>query len=108
MRFTCCPNIRVHAALGAELARQHQARWFTSCSKHPGSRPFRRASWRNGRRYMSGLTDAEIDAALARGQAARQAEPRATTAQYDRRYKRVVIGLTNGCTFSFPPRLAQG
>jgi Protein of unknown function (DUF2442) len=57
---------------------------------------------------MPGLTDAEIDAALARGQAARQTEPRAVTARYDRRNKRVVIGLTNGCTFSFPPRLAQG
>jgi hypothetical protein len=57
---------------------------------------------------MAGLTDAEIDAALARGQAARQSEPRAATARYDRRHKRVVIGLTNGCTFSFPPRLAQG
>jgi hypothetical protein len=57
---------------------------------------------------MAGLTDAEIDAALARVQAARQTEPRATTARYDCRHKRVVIGLTNGCTFSFPPRLAQG
>jgi hypothetical protein len=57
---------------------------------------------------MAGLTDAEIDAALARGQAARQAELRANSARYDRRHKRVVIGLTNGCTFSFPPRLAQG
>jgi hypothetical protein len=57
---------------------------------------------------MADLTDADIDAALARGRAARQTEPRAVTARYDRRHKRVVIGLTNGCTFSFPPHLAQG
>ncbi len=67
-----------------------------------------KASWHDGRRYLPGLTDAEIGVALARGQDVRQTEPRATTARYDRRHKRVVIGLTNGCTFSFPPRLAQG
>jgi hypothetical protein len=63
---------------------------------------------RIGRTSMADLTDAEIDAALARGEAAHQTEPRATSVRYDRRHKRVVISLTNGCTFSFPPRLAQG
>ena len=57
---------------------------------------------------MAGLTDAEIDTALKRGEAARQHEPRAAAARYDRRTDRVVIDLTNGCTFAFPPRLAEG
>jgi hypothetical protein len=57
---------------------------------------------------MNALTDAQIDAALARGKAARLHEPRAATARYDRTHERVVVELTNGCTFAFPPRLAQG
>ena len=57
---------------------------------------------------MADPTDAEIDAALARGAAARQVEPRAAAARYDRGLDRVVVELTNGCTFAFPPRLAQG
>src|SRR5487761_2794021 len=57
---------------------------------------------------MANLTDAQIDAALARGKAARLAEPRAATARYDRALGRVVVELTNGCTFTFPPCLAQG
>lgn len=54
------------------------------------------------------LTDTQIDAALDRGRTVRQQEPRAATAQYDRQLDRVVVELTNGCTFAFPPRLAQG
>jgi hypothetical protein len=57
---------------------------------------------------MADLTDAEIDRALARGNAARLSEPRAATARYDRAIDRIVVELTNGCTFAFPPRLAQG
>jgi hypothetical protein len=57
---------------------------------------------------MAELTDAEIDAALARGREVRLAEPRAASARYDRALGRVVVELTNGCTFAFPPRLAQG
>ncbi len=57
---------------------------------------------------MAGLTEAEIDAALKLGEAARQREPRAAAARYNRRIDRVVIDLTNGCTFAFPPRLAEG
>ncbi|MBV9785112.1 MAG: DUF2442 domain-containing protein [Acidisphaera sp.] len=57
---------------------------------------------------MAELTDPEIDAALQRGKAARRLEPRAAAARYDRRRDRVIIKLTNGCTFAFPPRLAQG
>lgn len=56
---------------------------------------------------MVELSDAEIDAALARGRAL-EAEPRAASARYDAKLGRVVIELTNGCTFAFPPGLAQG
>jgi hypothetical protein len=57
---------------------------------------------------MAELTEAQIDAALARGEAAHRTEPRAASAHYDRQLGRVVVELTNGCTFAFPPRLAQG
>ena len=57
---------------------------------------------------MAELTDAQIDAALERGRLAQRHEPRAATARYDRRSSRVIVELTNGCTFAFPPKLAQG
>lgn len=57
---------------------------------------------------MAEPTDAQIDAALSRGQAARLREPRAAAARYDRQLGQVIVALTNGCTFTFPPRLAQG
>jgi hypothetical protein len=57
---------------------------------------------------MAEPTDDQIDAALARGEMARLTEPRAASARYDRQLDRVIIDLTNGCTFAFPPRLAQG
>lgn len=57
---------------------------------------------------MAELTDAEIDAALERGRIAEQSEPRADAVRYDRRNGRIIVDLTNGCTFTFPPRLAQG
>lgn len=57
---------------------------------------------------MTDITDAQIDAALARGRQALESEPRAASARYDRRLGRLVVELTNGCTFAFPPRLAQG
>jgi hypothetical protein len=57
---------------------------------------------------MAELTDAEIDAATARGASARASEPRASTARYDRKTRTIIVKLTNGCTFAFPPRLAQG
>jgi hypothetical protein len=55
---------------------------------------------------MAELTDAEIDAATERGRIARETEPRAASARYDRRRRAIVVNLTNGCTFAFPPRLA--
>ncbi len=57
---------------------------------------------------MADLTDAEVDAALERGKAARLNEPRAQSARYDSQLDRVVVELTNGCMFTFPPRLVQG
>lgn len=57
---------------------------------------------------MVELTDAAIDSALERGRAAHASEPRAAAARYDRRSGRVIVDLENGCTFAFPPQLAQG
>lgn len=57
---------------------------------------------------MANLTDAEIEAAMERGRCAQQTEPRAASARYDRKRGRVIVDLTNGCTFAFPPRMAQG
>jgi hypothetical protein len=57
---------------------------------------------------MVELTDARIDAALQRGKDAALNEPRAAFARYDRKLGRMIVELTNGCTFSFPPHLAQG
>ena len=57
---------------------------------------------------MDNLTDAEIDAALDRGRIARLTGSRASSARYERAVDRIVVELTNGCTFAFPPRLVQG
>src|ERR1700709_2643382 len=57
---------------------------------------------------MAELTDPQIDAALDRGAAARLHEPRAAAVRYDGRLRRVIVELTNGCTFAFPPELVQG
>jgi Protein of unknown function (DUF2442) len=51
---------------------------------------------------------AQIQAAQARGQVEQAAALRAQSAHYDARKKRIVIALTNGSSFSFPPQLAQG
>jgi hypothetical protein len=51
---------------------------------------------------------AEIAAARRRGAAAAKAEPRATSARYDRGSGRVTVELTNGCAFEFPAALGQG
>jgi Protein of unknown function (DUF2442) len=52
--------------------------------------------------------DREIDRALARGRRRALSEPRAARARYDRRTGRVVVDLTNGCSFAFPARSLQG
>jgi hypothetical protein len=43
-----------------------------------------------------------------RGERLLRAEPRARAARYDRRTGRVNVDLTNGCSFAFPARKAQG
>ena len=57
---------------------------------------------------MAELTDEAIDAAMKRGRIELATKPRAETARYDRQLGRLVIELTNGCVFLFPPRLGQG
>lgn len=54
------------------------------------------------------LSEAQLAAAEERGRIAAQIEPRAASARYDRRRRRMVVALTNGCSFAFPPHLAQG
>jgi len=57
---------------------------------------------------MVELTDTDIDAALERGRQQARTEPRAAAIRYDDQHKAMVVDLTNGCTFTFPPRLVQG
>ena len=57
---------------------------------------------------MVDLTQAQIDAARARGHDDLTSEPRAVAARYDRRRHKVVVDLANGCVFAFPPDLAEG
>ena len=57
---------------------------------------------------MTEPTDAELDAAEERGRIAMLTEPRAVSARYDAGIDRIVVELVNGCTFLFPPRIAQG
>jgi hypothetical protein len=57
---------------------------------------------------MVELTQAEIDAARERGRQALAVEPRAIAARYDRRRRKIIVDLANGCSFAFPPALAQG
>jgi hypothetical protein len=52
--------------------------------------------------------DKEIDRARARGRRLALAEPRASSARYDAKTGRIVVGLTNGCSFVFPARSLQG
>jgi len=57
---------------------------------------------------MAELTQAQIDRANAAGRELAAAVPHAVRARYDRRSRRIVIDLTNGSRFAFPPELAQG
>ena len=52
--------------------------------------------------------DTLIAAAERRGQRSLRIEPRAKSARYDRRSGRMHVALTNGCSFAFPARDAQG
>lgn len=56
---------------------------------------------------MVNPTDAEFEAAEARGRAVLETEMRAQAARYDRESGRVVIDLVNGCIYAFPVHLVQ-
>lgn len=56
---------------------------------------------------MVETTDAELEAAAARGAERIKTEPRAEAASYDPETGRVVIEMVNGCTYMFPVTLAQ-
>ena len=56
---------------------------------------------------MAELTDAEIDAALARGEESLLKDPHASAVRYDAESGRLIIDLTNGCTFAIPVSLIQ-
>ena len=51
---------------------------------------------------------ASFGAVERRGKRSLGTEPRARRARYDRKTGRVVVELTNGCSFAFPARRAQG
>ena len=46
--------------------------------------------------------------AAKRGARARAQEPHAQTARFDEKTGRIVVDLTNGAQFAFPPKIAQG
>ena len=52
-------------------------------------------------------SDAQAEAAEARGRATLAGEPRAEAARYDAPSGRILVDLTNGCTFAFPARRVQ-
>ena len=77
------------------------------------------SSLRNGREFMEtgkmleeidGIhwSDAGAEAAIERGRIAQQTEPRAASARYDAKTGRIIVELTSGATFAFPPELVQG
>lgn len=57
---------------------------------------------------MAELTREQIEAANARGRIVRETQPHAAAARYDAKTDRVIVDLTNGATFAFPPRLVEG
>lgn len=57
---------------------------------------------------MVEVTDQEIAAANERGRIFRENHPHAVAARYDAKTERVIVELTSGATFAFPPRLVEG
>jgi len=53
-------------------------------------------------------TREQIEAANRRGKIIRETQPHAEAARYDPKAKRVIVDLTNGATFAFPPALVEG
>jgi CRP-like cAMP-binding protein len=56
---------------------------------------------------VADLTDADIAAALERGRRAQVDEPRAKSVRYEPVRGQVVVELTNGASFAFPPALVK-
>ena len=56
---------------------------------------------------MAKLSDAQIDAAEARGRAMLETEPRAISARFDAASGRLVLELANGCAYAFPAALVE-
>lgn len=56
---------------------------------------------------MDAVSDDQLKHAEAAGETMLATEPRATAARYDRTTGRIVIELTNGCSYAFPPALVQ-
>lgn len=58
------------------------------------------------------MNDVEFErqfaAATRRGEKQVSSEPQARAVRYNRRTRKIVIGLDNGCTLTMPPELAQG
>lgn len=54
------------------------------------------------------VTDAEIDAAIARGKVLEQYAPSAVKAEYHKRYDQVAITLSTGVEIAIPRKLMQG
>ena len=57
---------------------------------------------------MAELTDELIAVATEQGRIIRETQPHAHAARYDAKADRVIVDLTNGASFAFPPRLVEG
>lgn len=57
---------------------------------------------------MAELTADQIATANARGRVQRESQPHAAAARYDAKSNRLIVDLTNGATFAFPPALVEG
>jgi hypothetical protein len=57
---------------------------------------------------MVELTNELIREANKRGRIIRETQPYARKVRYDAKADRVIVELTNGATFAFPPRLVEG
>src|SRR5258708_4359813 len=64
--------------------------------------------WRLGGVSMADDLDRMLDKAERRGRQSVADEPRAIDARYDAASGRVLVSLSNGCSFAFPARLAEG
>lgn len=52
-------------------------------------------------------SDSQAGGAIERGKAKLMAEPRAVAARYDAAADRIIVDLTSGATFAFPPALVE-